>query len=86
MMIIEFVFNMLKGALIWLLGLVPVPEVSSLSGLDSVINSFVEMLQVISYFLPVGDIVMMLRIWLGIYTFNIVWKLIQRLWDALPLT
>lgn len=84
-MIIEFVFNMLKGALIWLIDLVPVPEVS-LGGLDSVINSFVEMLQVISYFLPVSDIIVMLRIWLGIYTFNIVWKLIQRLWDALPLT
>lgn len=84
-MIIEFIFNMFKGALILLIELIPVPDVS-FGSLDAVINSFVEMLQVISYFLPVGDIIVMLRIWFGIYTFNIVWKLIQRLWDALPLT
>lgn len=84
-MVLEFFLDMFKSVLIWLIGLVPVPEVG-LGSLDSIVNSFVEILQVSSYFLPVGDIIIMLRIWLGIYTFNIVWKLIQRLWDALPLT
>ena len=82
-MIFEFILDILKNSLVWLIGLVPVPEISL--G-DSVVNSFIEMFQVISYFLPVRDILIMLNIWLGICTFNVVWKLIQRFWDALPLT
>jgi len=82
-MIFEFILDVFKNSLVWLIGLVPVPEISL--G-DSVINSFIEMFQVISYFLPVRDILIMLNIWLGICTFNVVWKLIQRFWDALPLT
>lgn len=84
-MIVEVILNIFKTVLIWLVGLVPAPEVN-LSGLDTMINSFIEMLQAIAYFFPVGDIILILRIWLGIWTFNIVWKLVQRLWDALPLT
>ena len=81
-MIIEAILNIFKSALIWLIGLVPAPEISL--GLGAVVNSFIEMLQVASYFLPVGDILVMFQIWFSIYTFSIVWKLIQRLWDALP--
>lgn len=84
-MIIEGILDLIKNVLIWFINLIPSPEMTEIN-VSGVIDNFIEILQGIAYIMPVGDILIMLGIWLGIYTFSIGWKLIQRIWDALPFT
>lgn len=85
-MIIESILNGIKVVMMWLLNLIPAPEQTAGAGLDGVADTFIQIVQMVAYVLPVGDIMIMLGIWFGIYTFTIGWKLIQRIWDALPFT
>lgn len=81
-MITEGILNIIKGAMLWLFSLIPEQSVSI--DLGGVAETFMGILQVVAYVLPVGDILLMFGIWFGIYTFTTGWKLIQRIWDALP--
>lgn len=83
-MIIESVLNGIKVVMMWFFSLIPTPETEI--NLIEVANMFVEIIQGVAYVLPVGDILLMLGIWYGLYTFFIGWKAIQRVWDALPFT
>lgn len=83
-MIVESVLNGIKVVMMWFFSLIPAPETEI--NLIEVANMFVEIIQGVAYVLPVGDILLMLGIWYGLYTFFIGWKAIQRVWDALPFT
>jgi len=82
--IIESVLNGIKVVMMWFFNLIPAPETEI--NLIEVANMFVEIIQGVAYVLPVRDILLMLGIWYGLYTFFIGWKAIQRVWDALPFT
>jgi len=83
-MIIEGILNGIKDVMMWLLNLLPSPEQTAGAGLGGVSETFIDIIQGVAYVFPVGDILLMLGIWFGIYTFTIAWKIIQRIWDALP--
>lgn len=85
-MIMEGILNGIKVVIMLMLSLIPVPEQTAGAGLDGVAEAFMNIVQMVAYVLPVGDIMIMLGIWFGLYTFTIGWKLIQRIWDALPFT
>lgn len=85
-MITEAILNLIKSIMTWLFNLIPAPEQTVGAGLSGVSDTFIDIIQGVAYILPVGDILIMLGIWFGIYTFTIGWKLIQRIWDALPFT
>ena len=85
-MITEILMNSIFVMLKWLLNLIPTPDMIGGAGLGGVAETFIDMLQGVAYVFPVGDVMIMLGTWYGIYTFTIAWKLIQRLWDALPFT
>lgn len=72
--------------MMWLFNLIPVTEQTAGAGFGGVAETFLDIIQGVAYVLPVGDILIMFGIWYGIYTFTIAWKIIQRLWDALPFT
>lgn len=83
-MIIESILNIIKGAMLMILNLIP--EINFNLNLSGVSETFIDILELVAYVLPVRDILLMFGIWFGIYSFNIAWKLIQRIWDALPFT
>ena len=83
-MIIESVLNGIKVVMMWFFSLIQGPETEI--NLIEVADMFVEIIQGVAYVLPVKDILIMLGIWYGLYTFFIGWKAIQRVWDALPFT
>jgi len=84
-MIIEGILNLIKGALIWFINLIPSPEPIEVS-IGGITKTFVEIVQGVAYILPIGDIMIMFGIWFAINAFTIGWRLIQRIWDALPFT
>lgn len=83
-MIMEGLLNGVKVVIMLLLSLIPAPEQTAGAGLNGVAETFVQIIQGVAYVLPVADILIMLGIWFGIYTFTLGWKLIQRIWDAIP--
>ena len=83
-MIVEGILNGIKVVIMFILSLIPAPEQTAGAGIEGVGETFINILQMVAYVLPVGDIMLMLGIWFGIYTFTIGWKLIQRIWDAIP--
>lgn len=85
-MVTESILNIIKGVMTWFFNLIPAPEQTAGAGLSGVADTFIDIIQGVAYVLPVGDILLMLGIWYGIYTFTIGWKIIQRIWDALPFT
>lgn len=84
-MLIEGILNLIKGALLWFINLIPTPE-SIEVGIGGIANTFVEIVQSVAYILPIGDIMIMFGVWFAINAFTIGWRLIQRIWDALPFT
>lgn len=85
-MITEGILNLILDVMQWFFNLIPAPEQTAGAGLNGVGETFVDIIQGVAYVLPVGDILIMLGIWYGLYTFTIAWKIIQRIWDALPFT
>lgn len=83
-MIVEVILNLLKTLLIGLINLLP-----SLDGL-TLPAGFISWLQNIiglsAYFLPIVDFLIMFGFWILVINFQLVWKVIQRVWDALPFT
>lgn len=85
-MIIEGLLNLIKGALMWFVNIIPAPEQTAEMSVGGVADTFIDIVQGVAYILPIGDIMIMIGIWFGLYTFFIGWKVIQRIWDALPFT
>jgi len=84
-MIVEALLELVKFNIIWFLNMIPNVEIGDLN-LNDVAEMFVDILQGIAYVFPVKDVLIMFGIWFGIYTFTIAWRVIQRIWDALPFT
>ena len=84
-MITEAIMNLLKANMLWFLSIIPSVEIGELN-LNDVAEMFVDIMQGVAYIFPVKDVLIMLGIWYGIYTFTIAWRVIQRIWDALPFT
>lgn len=45
---------------------------------------FANILMSVGYFLPVADLLVIFGLWMLVVNFNIVWKLILRIWDSIP--
>lgn len=84
-MIVEALLELVKFNMIWFLNIIPNVEIGELN-LTDVAEMFVEIMQGVAYVFPVKDVLIMFGIWFGIYTFTIAWRVIQRIWDALPFT
>lgn len=82
-MIIEGLITLIVKALKGILSLLPSIDAEIPS---EIVENFVEWIRGIGYILPVGDFFVMLGIWFAVTNFHIIWKTIQRLWDALPFT
>ncbi|CAK7050673.1 hypothetical protein [Tissierella sp.] len=82
-MILETVFNLIKKVLLFIINLLPTTNINLPDGF---VEWFRDTLSFVGYFVPVGDIFLMLGIWFAITNFNIIWKIITRIWDALPFT
>ena len=84
-MIVEALLELVKFNMIWFLNMIPNVEIGELN-LTDVAEMFVDILQGVAYVFPVKDVLLMFGIWFGIYTFTTGWRVIQRIWDALPFT
>lgn len=45
---------------------------------------FSNILMSVGYFLPVADLLVIFGLWMLVVNFNVVWKLILRIWDSIP--
>lgn len=82
-MIIEGLISLIIGAFKGILSLLP--QLNAEIPAD-IATTFLDLIYGISYIFPVGDFIIMMGIWFAVTNFHVIWKLIQRLWDALPLT
>ena len=84
--ITETLMNGFKVVFMWIINLIPSPEQATELNIVEVANMFIEIIQGVAYVLPVSDILIMLGIWYGLYTFFIGWKAIQLIRVAFPNT
>lgn len=83
-MLLEAIFDVIKMALEFLFSLLP--SLDSIQMPTGFFQWFTDILSVSSYFLPVTDFLIMMGIWFAATNFEIIWKTLQRIWDALPFT
>lgn len=82
-MILEGIISLIVGALEGIFSLLPKID----AGIPpDIATDFMQWIYGIAYVLPVTDFLIMLGIWFVVTNFHVIWKLIQRLWDALPFT
>ncbi len=82
-MILEGLISLIVGALKGILSLLPQID----AGIPAdIATTFMQWIYGIGYIFPVTDFLIMLGIWFAVTNFHVIWKLIQRLWDALPFT
>lgn len=82
-MILEGLISMIVGALKGILSLLP--QIDANIPAD-IATDFMQWIYGIGYVFPVTDFLVMLGIWFVVTNFHVIWKIIQRLWDALPFT
>lgn len=83
-MIIEGILNVVALVIKGIIAILP--DMGSFSLPSGFLEWFANLLNGATYFLPIGDFLIMLGIWLVVINFQIIWKIIQRVWDALPFT
>ena len=83
-MIIEAILNLIALVIKGIIAILP--DMGSLSLPTGFLEWFVNLLNGTAYFLPIGDFLIMFSIWLIVINWQIIWKVIQRIWDALPFT
>lgn len=76
--VLDFVFNIVEG----LLGMLPDVQWNIEGTAFTVFLDYVEM---VCYLLPMGTILQIVSIVVGLITFKIVISLIKTIWDLLPL-
>lgn len=77
-MLVELLFNILKGVLLFFINLMPVIDIPLPIG---IINWFINVAGSVAYFLPIKDMIVLFSAWVAYTTFRINWKLVQRIWD-----
>lgn len=82
-MILEGLISLVVGALKGVLLLLPRIDPSIPADIAA---DFMQWIYGIAYVFPLADFFVMLGIWFVVTNFHVIWKLIQRLWDALPFT
>ena len=83
-MITELILQPVQNLLIFVISLVPDLDIITIP--VGLLSWFTNVVGGISYFLPMTDLLAIFGLWLLTKNFHIIWKIIQRLWDAIPLT
>ncbi|MBO8161985.1 MAG: hypothetical protein H0Z24_10190 [Thermosipho sp. (in: Bacteria)] len=83
-MIVEAVLNLIKALLLVVIGALPSLDMIQLP--VGFMDWFTSQVSAAAYFLPVSDFLIMFGIWVLVINFQTVWRIIQRVWDALPFT
>jgi len=81
--ILEGLISIIVGALKGIFSMLP--QINARIPAD-IATDFMQWIYGIGYIFPVTDFFIMLGIWFTVTNFDLIWKLIQRLWDALPFT
>ena len=84
-MIVELIIQAMISLFVYLLSLLN-PVVGFLDIPNDVAAQILEIIYGTAYFMPVVDLGIMLMINLALVSWHVVWKIIQRVWDALPFT
>lgn len=79
-MIVEGIINVLLAPFMWLINLIPDVSLSM-----TMIDTALDYIKVACYFLPMGTVLVILKIVLAIVGFKIAISLVKTLWDILPL-
>lgn len=82
-MITELLINIFVTPLELIISLLPSLNFLTLPSELSV--WFANILMSVGYFLPVADLLVIFGLWMLVVNFNVVWKLILRIWDSIPL-
>lgn len=83
-MIIELIFNLFFGLIHFIIGLLPIFDLLVIP--VDLMATFVYVLELCGYFLPIADMSIMLGIWVSIVHFHWIYALLIRIWDSLPFT
>jgi len=82
-MITELLINIFVTPLELIISLLPSLNFSTLP--KELAVWFANILFSVGYFLPVADLLVIFGLWMLVINFNVVWKLILRIWDSIPL-
>ena len=84
-MIIELFIQAMTNVFILILSILN-PVIGFLDIPNDVASQILEIVTGTAYFMPVVDLGIMIMINLALVSWHVVWKIIQRVWDALPFT
>ena len=82
-MITELLINIFVIPLNLIISLLPTLNFRTLP--SEITVWFANILLSVGYFLPVADLLVIFGLWMLVINFNVVWKLILRIWDSIPL-
>ena len=84
-MIIELIIQAMTNVFILIMSLLN-PVIGFLDIPNDISTQILEIVNGTAYFMPVVDLGIMIMINLALVSWHVVWKIIQRVWDALPFT
>lgn len=84
-MIVEFFIQAMISLFIVILSLLN-PVIGFLDIPNDLSGQILDIILGTAYFMPIVDLGIMLMISLALVSWHAIWKIIQRVWDALPFT
>lgn len=84
-MIIELIIQSMISLFAFILSLLS-PVIGFMDIPNDISEQILDIIRGTAYFMPVVDLGIMLIISLALVSWHAIWKLIQRVWDALPFT
>lgn len=79
-------FKLIVDALIGMINIIPDASGGLRIPVAETLAWFAQLLYTVNYVLPIGELIKMFVVVVVVYNFAIVWKLVFRVWDALPFT
>jgi len=60
------------------------PSLPSLPQIEVIKNFLLEMIDTVSYFLPMNHLLLIYGLYIGIINFNFFYKVITKVWESIP--
>lgn len=84
-MVTDILLDLLFNGANFIIGLLPQMDLSDIP-ITSIVTWLYQIFTTVDYVVPIRQLLVPFFLWFAIKNFHFVWRAIQRIWDAIPLT
>lgn len=84
-MVTDMLLDIIYTGANFIISLMPTIDLSAIP-INSILTWLHDIFNTVGYVVPIKELLVPFFLWIAIKNFHFIWKAIQRIWDAIPLT